>query len=106
MSFSPINFTNSAVSKLTTLQNAAKVPAAALLCIEVEGLSPENELVYEFLYKKELEQGEKIYESNGFPYILTDYAAYLMQDSKIGYTDGHFEIDLSQNVDFSSIGEA
>jgi uncharacterized protein YqkB len=106
MSSSPINFTKSAVSKLTKLQNAAKVPAAALLCIEVEGLTPANELIYEFLYKKELEHGEKIYESNGFPYILTDYAAYLMRDSQVGYSNGHFEIDLNQNIDFTAIGEA
>tara|TARA_Y100000593_G_scaffold75749_1_gene139786 strand:- start:568 stop:888 length:321 start_codon:yes stop_codon:yes gene_type:complete len=106
MSSSPIKFTKSAVNKLIKLQDAAKVPAAALLCIEVEGLNPENELIYEFLYKKELDQDEKIYESNGFPYILTDYAAYLMKDSRVGYADGHFEIDLSPNLDFSHIGEA
>lgn len=106
MSSSPIKFTKSAVNKLTRLQNAAKVPAAALLCIEVEGLTPGNELIYEFLYKKELDNSEKIYESNGFPYILTDYAAYLMKDSKVGYADGHFEIDLSPNLDFTAIGEA
>jgi len=106
MSSSPIIFTKSAVSKLTKLQNAAKVPAAALLCIEVEGLTPGNELVYAFLYREELQKGEKIYESNGFPYILTDYAAYLMKDSQVGYADGHFEIDLSPNLDFTAVGEA
>ena len=106
MSKSPVEFTKSAVNKLNKLQEAAKVPAAALLCIEVEGLSPEKELIYEFLYKKELKRDEKIYESNGFLYILADHAAYMMNNSKIDYLLGHFEIDLGADLEFQTVGEA
>ena len=106
MSTSPVNFTKSAVNRLIELQNDADVPAAALLCIQVDGLSPDKELIYEFLYKKELKKDEKIYESNGFLYILTGHAAFLMADSSIDYYDGHFEIDLGSSLEHMTVGEA
>lgn len=106
MSKSPVNFSKSAVNRLIELQNDAEVPAAALLCIKVDGLTPEKELVYEFLYKKEVKKDEKIYESNGFLYILADHAAYMMNNSSIDYSDGHFEIDLGSDLDYLTVGEA
>ena len=106
MSSSPIKFTKSAVNKLIQLQNAAKVPPAALLCIEVDGLNPEKELIYEFLYKKDLKRDENVYKSNGFPYILADHSAYMMNNAIIDYYAGHFEIDLSSDLDYNTVGEA
>tara|TARA_Y100000310_G_C20252627_1_gene609808 strand:+ start:48 stop:368 length:321 start_codon:yes stop_codon:yes gene_type:complete len=106
MSTSPIKFTKSAVNKLIQLQNAAKVPPAALLCIEVDGLNPEKELIYEFLYKKDLKKGEKVYKSNGFPYILADHSAFMINNATIDYCAGHFEIDLNNDLHYTTVGEA
>ena len=103
---SPINFSKSAVNKLLELQDRANVPLSALLCIEVDGLNPDNELIYEFVYKNELQKDEKVYKSNGFPYMLTDFSAVMMNNATIDYSSGHFEIDLGSELEFCEIGIA
>ena len=106
MSRSPIHFTKKAVNKLFELQDEANLPSRATFSIQVDDLNDLDELIYAFTYKYSTGDGEKRYNSNGFPYILDTETAMYMINSKIDYKKGNFTVKLDDELIRTIVGEA
>ena len=102
----PIHFTKKAVIKLNELHEKANLPSTALFSIDVKDKTLENELIYAFSYKGLPSEDEKLYVSNGFPYILNTNTVMHMANATIDYEKGNFIVDLDEDLLNNELAEA
>ena len=102
MSNSPVKFSKAAVSKLIELQKGNNVGGDKVLVLIADYNLGSGELEYQFSYKESPDlPDERMYESNGYSYIVDQASALALIGVKIDYNDGHFSINLS---DYSPTG--